>query len=144
MRPEREVDGWGLRTAAEADYPHRFKELTLRPLGREDSRALLDNLLAGAELPPESRALILENSAGNPFYIEEMVRTLGEGGMLDGGSRPATATVSWCPTTCRLCWSRASIGCRMKIAGSCSLAAVIGRSFDYPVLARVGADDPGA
>jgi class 3 adenylate cyclase len=142
MRPEREVDGWGLKTAAEADYPHLFKELTLRPLGREDSRSLLDNLLAGAELPPKSRALILENSAGNPFYIEEMVRALGEGGMLgdDAESRGQHIVV---PDNLQALLVSRLDRLPDEERRVLQLASVIGRSFDYRVLARVGGTIPG-
>jgi class 3 adenylate cyclase/predicted ATPase len=141
MRPEREVDGWQLRTDAGADYPHRFKELTLRPLGQEDSQALLDNLLAGADLPPKSRALILENSGGNPFYIEEMVRTLGEGGMLDGSKSGHGRQIAVPDNLQALLVSRLD---RLpdEERRVLQLAAVIGRSFDYRVLARVGVTIP--
>ena len=43
---------------------------------------LVNQLLANPELPEGLRASILEKSGGNPFFIEEVVRTLIDNGVL--------------------------------------------------------------
>jgi len=43
---------------------------------------MVDNLLPTAELPKAIRQLIQERSEGNPFYIEEIVSSLIEQGVL--------------------------------------------------------------
>lgn len=52
--------------------------------------ALLANLLAADVLSGESRDLILERTEGNPFFVEEMIRSLIDAGFLvreDDGRR---------------------------------------------------------
>ena len=76
FRPDREVPGWQAKGAAETDYPHRYTEIALSPLSEEDSDVLVDNLLTISDLPLQLRRLILQKSDGNPFFVEEVVRTL--------------------------------------------------------------------
>ncbi len=71
---------WRLRDAAAGNYPHRFTEITLKPLAGDDTENLLTALLPGAHIEPALRANILEKAAGNPFYLEEVVRTLQDSG----------------------------------------------------------------
>lgn len=81
-RPEREAPVWQLKTRLAEEYPHRFVEIPVQPLSPDDSNALVDHLLAVAELPPRIRAIILGKSEGNPFFLEEIIRTLIEDGSL--------------------------------------------------------------
>jgi len=64
-------------------HPHCL-EITLGPLERASAHALLDVLL-GAEpgLGPVKR-LLNERTGGNPFFVEESVRSLAELGVLAG------------------------------------------------------------
>ena len=80
MRAERGAPAWQFKTAADEAYPHRYSELTLRPLTDPESSELVNRLLAIAEISDSLRASILERSGGNPFFIEEVVRTLIEKG----------------------------------------------------------------
>ncbi len=50
--------------------------LLLEPLGRDQTSTLVDNLLGGAELRDTTRKRILEASAGNPLFVEEMLLML--------------------------------------------------------------------
>jgi serine phosphatase RsbU (regulator of sigma subunit)/tetratricopeptide (TPR) repeat protein len=53
-------------------------EITLEALSEDESRQLVANLLAIEALPEYLRALILQKSEGNPFFVEEVVRMLIE------------------------------------------------------------------
>ncbi|HJS26129.1 MAG TPA: AAA family ATPase, partial [Actinomycetota bacterium] len=53
----------------------------LEPLSREESAAMLDDLLAGG-LTPALTGAIAERSEGNPLYVEEIVRKLIDEGVL--------------------------------------------------------------
>jgi class 3 adenylate cyclase/tetratricopeptide (TPR) repeat protein len=61
-----------------------YREITLEPLAREDTRELLHDIagedpsLDGLDEP------IHERTQGNPFFIEEIVRELAEAGYLEG------------------------------------------------------------
>lgn len=76
MRPDRDAPGWQVKQAAENSYPHRFDEVTLNALTVDDTNTLVDNLLDVCDMPPEPRQRILEKTDGNPFFVEEVVRTL--------------------------------------------------------------------
>ncbi len=62
--------------------PDHTLHLPLLPLIKSDAQRLLDNLLAGASLPAATVDAILQRSAGNPYYLEEFVRTLLTEGIL--------------------------------------------------------------
>ncbi len=81
-RPERTAPVWRVKTSLAEEYPHRFIEIALQPLSTEDSNALVLQLLQVAELPTNLRTRILEKSEGNPFFLEEIVQALIEGGVL--------------------------------------------------------------
>jgi class 3 adenylate cyclase/predicted ATPase len=70
--------GWGSRTY--------YTQLRLDPFGPEEARELLRALL-GEEAGEEREALdrlILSKTQGNPFFLEELVQTLVEEGVLAG------------------------------------------------------------
>jgi predicted ATPase len=49
-------------------------------LSKANSRRLLGRLLPGVKFSQETIEDILNKSAGNPYYLEEVVRSLIEGG----------------------------------------------------------------
>ncbi len=75
-RPDRDSDGWHLVTMARDLFGGALTEISLQPLTRDDSRALIANLLDVESLPAPTRDLILERAEGNPFFVEEIIRTL--------------------------------------------------------------------
>ena len=58
--------------------PSQVLRLHLDRLSEAEAERLLGELLADTELPADLRDFVLRRSEGNPFYIEEMVRTLVE------------------------------------------------------------------
>ncbi len=58
------------------------EKLELSPLTSEQSAELLENLLKIDNLPPPTLAMILSKSEGNPFFLEELLRSLIETGMV--------------------------------------------------------------
>ncbi len=54
--------------------------LALRPLSREQSTALIQELLQLGNLPDKMRGIILDRAEGNPFFLEELLRSLIETG----------------------------------------------------------------
>jgi class 3 adenylate cyclase/tetratricopeptide (TPR) repeat protein len=62
----------GIRSASAID---------LAPLDAEESEELADALLCGSTVPPAQRALVLERAEGNPLFLEEIARVLGEDGL---------------------------------------------------------------
>jgi len=80
FRPVRDKRSWELRNTAAANFPHRYTEVQLQPLIREQSQNLLQALLPGAQFSETTLVEIFDKSAGNPFYLEEVVRSLIESG----------------------------------------------------------------
>ncbi|HKY59567.1 MAG TPA: adenylate/guanylate cyclase domain-containing protein, partial [Gemmatimonadota bacterium] len=65
--------------------PDDVRRLPLAPLDEEDARALLGDLSADpAELGVESWRELIRRSQGNPLYLEQLARSLREGGRKAG------------------------------------------------------------
>jgi class 3 adenylate cyclase/tetratricopeptide (TPR) repeat protein len=124
-----------------------YRQVSLLPLGPGAIKALLADLLGGDRSLNGLPAVISERTTGNPFFIEEVVRTLVESGNLEGRRgayrlvRPVDdATVP--PTVAAVLAARID---RLSEREKSLLqsAAVIGKEFSRPVLARAAelADD---
>ena len=66
--------GWGSRVDSETIW--------LEPLPADAAGSLVDSLLAG-ELPGRVRELIVERAEGNPFFVEEVLESLIDAGVLE-------------------------------------------------------------
>ncbi|MEY2465237.1 MAG: hypothetical protein QOH64_3375, partial [Acidimicrobiaceae bacterium] len=82
------LERWQPRTGR-----HNLVLLNLDPLDREASGALLDAMVE-TQLPDELRTLLLDRSGGNPFFLEELVSLLAEGGVHDGANGPMGGRIS--------------------------------------------------
>jgi class 3 adenylate cyclase/tetratricopeptide (TPR) repeat protein len=155
LRSERQAPAWQIKMLADEEFQHRYTEITLHPLSEAESNELLNRLLAIAELPDRLRANILEKTGGNPFFIEEVVRTLIDSGAVvseertvDGKSLRywrATNEGADFPLPDNL---QALLAARMdrleeSTRGTLQMAAVIGRSFYHRVLEAVDEAIPG-
>jgi tetratricopeptide (TPR) repeat protein len=74
-RPEHR-HAWGSKSC--------YAQLRLDPLSPENAHALLDRLIGSDASVATLRAELIERTGGNPFFLEESVRTLVETGMLVG------------------------------------------------------------
>ncbi len=82
FRPERNHGCWRLKNLAAQQFPHRYVEIVLQPLGADAAELLAKNLLAHSDIPANIRDLILQKAEGNPFFVEEIIRVLIEAGIL--------------------------------------------------------------
>jgi class 3 adenylate cyclase/tetratricopeptide (TPR) repeat protein len=127
FRPDRQAPSWRLKQWLETEHPHRSTEISLSPLSKEDSAALIRELM-----PERSEAVtagILERTEGNPLFLEELVAAI----QIEGSNDAIPATL------------QASITARLDTLDedarrTLQLASVIGRSFDEPVLGAVAGD----
>jgi len=144
MRPDPATEAARFRIRALGDYAHRTVELRLGPLTAEDSGALARSLAPG-ELDAETVATVVARSEGNPLFIEELVRLLLEGGALRR-RRTWTLTVGETVLPARLenlLVARVD-ALQPDARRLAQIAAVIGRTFEEPLLERVaGADSAG-
>ena len=82
FRPWRQELSWRFHETAARDYQHRYTAVPLEPLDESTSRELVGHLLHVEDLPEKVRALILAKAEGNPFFVEEVIRSLLDGGLV--------------------------------------------------------------
>ena len=80
QRPERDIASWAVKEHAARSFPHRCTELTLESLSGEADRELLHGLVGGSTLPATVEQTLLDQADGNPFFLEELVRSLADAG----------------------------------------------------------------
>src|SRR5215213_4258113 len=76
LRPDKDAPSWSAIEKARSRLGAHYTEILLEPLDAEDSQELLGNLLYIEDLPESVRRLILNKAEGNPFFVEEVIRTL--------------------------------------------------------------------
>ena len=76
FRPWRQEPSWHFHETATRDYAHRYTSIALEPLDADGSRELVAQLLQVEDLPEKVRQLILSKAEGNPFFVEEVIRSL--------------------------------------------------------------------
>src|SRR5215207_4128593 len=76
LRPDKGAPSWSAIERARERLGARYTEILLEPLDAADSKELLGNLLYIEDLPESVRILILNKAEGNPFFVEEVIRTL--------------------------------------------------------------------
>ncbi len=119
--------------------------IRLEGLGPDHIPALIESILGSAP-PVELAPFVAERAAGNPFFVEALVRTLEESGTLfraDGGWRMRTdfdsATVP--PTVEGVVSGRIDL-LAPDVAGVLQVGSVIGRRILVPLLRAVLDDQP--
>jgi ABC-type oligopeptide transport system substrate-binding subunit len=137
LRPERDHPAWRVKEVAARDLPHRAREITLEALSGDAGRELLHSLVGAGTLPTEMEHRILEPAEGNPFFLEELVRSLADAGALvheAGGWRFDHAMqIEIPPTVEKVILSRID---RLSPHAHTTLtaASVLGRSFGLAML----------
>ena len=118
-----------------------FSRIALGHLPPEESQAMAGQVLEAGSLPPDLEDLITSKSEGNPFYIEELMRSLLESGVLrreNGGYalERGVAEVKVPDTIQEVILSRID---RLEREGkeAIQLASVIGREFTGRLLQRI-------
>jgi len=116
-------------------------DVPLQPLSVEESRSLMTHLLGGDHLPQPVAAEILDKSEGNPFFLEEVLRSLIErGGLrLEGERWTATSLtgILQVPDTLQGVLLSRLDRLSAELKQLTQKAAVIGRIFYYRVLERI-------
>ena len=118
-----------------------FSRLALNHLPAEDSAAIAERVLHVSELPEPVRNLIASKGEGNPFYIEEVARSLVESGILTASNgsyaleRPLDQ-VRVPDTIQEVILSRID-RLEQEAKEAIQLASVIGREFTARLLSRI-------
>lgn len=141
LRPDRRADSWGLLNRLADSLGDRFERLDLQPLPEITAAELLDNLVHTDQLPSRFHDEVLKRAEGNPFFLEEVLRSQIDSGHLvnDGSGWHATEaleTVAIPDTLAGVLTARIDRlpETTKRVAQT---AAVIGRIFAYRALATV-------
>ena len=145
LRPERDHPSWALREHAGREFPHLLREIDLGPLGDADGE-LLSALVAPATLPAQLERRVLEAADGNPFFLEELVRSLADVGALvrvDEGWRFDHAVEVEVPPTVEKAILARLDRLSARARDLVTAASALGRTFALPLLEGV-LDEPAS
>jgi ABC-type oligopeptide transport system substrate-binding subunit/class 3 adenylate cyclase len=147
FRPVKDHGCWRFREFAAQTYAERHTDLLLEPLTAVESQTLVANLLEIEDLPDVLRERILSRAEGNPFYVEEVIRSLIDRGAMvrdDATGRwTATREVATIPIPDTLQGVLMARIDRLQedTKRVLQMASVIGRIFLYRVLAAIAEEE---
>ena len=141
-RPE-ENRALKMLAAAAEKYPAGFHRIDLSPLTRKQSEFLINGLLKIRDLPESLSKAILDRAEGNPFFLEELIRSLIDTGVIVIGEEGASVvgdpkSVEIPDTLQAVLAARID---RLQAAHKQTLqnASVIGRAFEEILLRQLAA-----
>lgn len=143
FRPERQSPAWQVKLRAETDFPHLYTELALSPLDASDTKTLVGALLQVSNLPPELLQLIARKTDGNPYFAEEVIRSLIDQGVIErtgDGLRfnaDARLTEVAIPDSLQTLLMARIDRLDEETRSTLQMASVIGRSFYYRILQAI-------
>jgi class 3 adenylate cyclase/tetratricopeptide (TPR) repeat protein len=82
FRPRKEERIWQVHEQSQEKFGEHYHAFQLEPLLSSDTATLVRNLIHVENLDPEVERIILEKAEGNPFFTEELLRSLLDNGML--------------------------------------------------------------
>lgn len=147
-RPDRTAPAWDLMARAQAGAVTGLSQqpiyMTVSALERGDSKALLDSMLDIEGMPDAVAAKILDKAEGNPFYLEEMLKSLIDSGHIvaEGRSWRAGSQIGdvSLPNTLSAVLSARIDMLAEPTRDVVQTAAVIGRDFGSGLLSAVMRD----
>ena len=141
LRPNYHETGDKMLSVIKEKYPDFYTEVKLESLNYGDCRLLLENLLNMKEFPDKLKNTISNNTEGNPFFIEEVIRSLIDDNIIEikNGkfimSRDVENIVVPMSVKDVLLARIDKLGDPVK--NILKIASVIGRYFSYEILKKV-------
>lgn len=142
-RSEGETPAARLRELCTHDFADHYTEIRLAPLSESESAQLIDNLLDIEDMPVRLRELVINKADGNPFFLEEVLRTFIDSGVVardaSSGRWRATAHIEaiHIPNTIQGVIMARLDHLNEELKQVLRVASVIGRSFLYRVLKAI-------
>lgn len=141
LRPDYMETGEHVLKILGTKYGNLHREIFLEPLDEQQSRALIRSLVKTPGIPPLAVTAVADRAAGNPFFIEEIVRSFIDEGVLQFKNgkfiitkRLETANI---PGSIQELIIARIDRLDETAANLLKEAAVIGRCFFYKILAEV-------
>ena len=121
--------------------PEHHVEISLEELNGVECRSMIAGLLGDLQPPREIESFIVERAQGNPFYVEELTRSLIERGILvrrkrgwsSAGETPSLLVPVSVESVIRANTDRLSGDAQLVLR----CASVFGRVFDTTILTRM-------
>ena len=122
-------------------YPDYNVDINLEPLSEKSGEELLDGLLNISNFPIKLRTQIIEKSTGNPFFIEEIVRSMIDEGAITQKNNKYQVTdkiesITIPPTIQEVLMGRID-RLDTETKDLIKTASVIGRGFFHKILTEV-------
>ena len=122
-------------------HADKFVEIVLQPLDKKASQSLVENMLRTWNIPSPLMDRIVARSGGNPFFIEEVVRSLIDEGAIVVKNQSFEATEKIedvvIPHSINDVLAARIDRLEEKTRNLVKVASVIGRSFFYRILSDV-------
>lgn len=83
MRPGYKETGDHILKYLLDNFPYDHVTIHLSPLTESDSGQLISNLLRKVQVPSEIEKMIIRKTEGNPFFIEEVIRSFIDDGIIE-------------------------------------------------------------
>jgi ABC-type transport system substrate-binding protein len=122
----------------------RFSTILLAPLNPSEHRQFLETLVGGSALSDSLARRLYEGTEGNPFFTRELVRSLVDSGGIekdDTGNWSLSTEMGFSsdalPATIQQAVEKRIERLPDELKDLLSIAAVIGRSFDYRDLEKL-------
>ena len=140
-RPDPASAAWDSIQKMSEHLEERFTSIELTPLLVDQTETLLNHLLGEKGLPNSIRELIVRKAEGNPFFVEELIRSLIETGQIVRENSHWRAIADSAeirlPNTLRGLLSARIDRLPEHSKHVLQNAAVVGRAFDPRVLQRL-------
>jgi class 3 adenylate cyclase/tetratricopeptide (TPR) repeat protein len=138
FRPRRQEPSWAFHETAQREYSHRYTAVHVNPLDEASSRELVANLLVVDELPLQVRNLIMAKAEGNPFFVEEVIRSMLDASLIvrSNGRWKAAREIAdiTIPDTLTAVLTTRLDQLEEASKQVLQMASVIGRRFNYETL----------
>jgi class 3 adenylate cyclase/tetratricopeptide (TPR) repeat protein len=141
FRPRYTETGVRIVQTVKEKFPDHYVEIELQPLNEQMSETLINNMLNISGLPHGVRDRIVVRSGGNPFFIEEVVRSFIDDGVIlrKNGEFEVTEKIDSVviPQSINDVLIARIDRLEEKTKDLVKTASVIGRSFFHRILAEV-------
>ncbi|HZL94980.1 MAG TPA: protein kinase, partial [Vicinamibacterales bacterium] len=134
------------RSPQTADWQHSDTRsaVELRPLSQAPTSALLHAVLGAEDLPVDLTARVYERTGGNPFFLEEIARSLVEAGIIRVENRRVHVAGAfdsvYIPPTVQAVIRTRLDRLHLEVRQVLRTASVVGRDFTRQLLVRVLSD----
>ena len=141
FRPGYAETGDRIIKTIQENYPDKYTEIMIQPLDEKQTETLITNLLNIKGFPHKLKEQIIQRAGGNPYFIEEVIRSFIDEGavvMKEGGFEVTDklSTMSIPRTINEVLMARID-RLDQKTRDLVKTASVIGRNFFYRILAEV-------